>query len=297
MSVIYEMEEVLMVVKTYPTPSAAHGETICTGGIRLRDNAWIRIFPFPFRLAEVNVLFKKWDILRLPLAAPRNDPRPESRRLHDVRLVEHIRGMGTEDGFWTERMSYLLPTVATCVQEVLNGIPKKGNQNWGGTIRPVQIKPNTGRVVINRLRNSNWTADERAKLMEAQRMAQEGLYSDQPDPNFRQLRKFPYEFRLQFEDMTGAPYDFMVTDWEVPALYFRNINDGKSAECAIEEVANRMQSLILDPGKNAYAILGSTHFHLKQKNLIIGGFAYCKPPKEPKQKGPPQMRGLWDTDE
>ena len=41
-------EKILILVKTYPTPSTKYVETVCTAGIRA-DGSWVRIFPVPFR--------------------------------------------------------------------------------------------------------------------------------------------------------------------------------------------------------------------------------------------------------
>lgn len=294
MSALYETEKVLMVVKTYPTPSAAYGETICTGGIRLKDNTWVRIFPFPFRLADVSHRFKKWEVIELPLSAPNNDPRPESRRLYDVTQIRSVEELDTDKGYWTRRMEYLLPTVAGSVQEVLSGIPEKGNQHWGNTIKPVRIKPGTGIVIVEQLKDENWTAEEITKLANAENMAKNGIFSHNPDTNFRQLRKFPYKFRLQFEDLTGSQYTFPITDWELPSLYFRLTGMGEPRRVVIEKIVEYIQNVILDPEKHSYAILGTAYFQYKQKNLVIGGFVYHKPPKP---KPASQMRGLWETDE
>lgn len=41
-------EQVLIAVKTYPTLSRKHGETVCTAGIRA-DGSGVRLYPVPFR--------------------------------------------------------------------------------------------------------------------------------------------------------------------------------------------------------------------------------------------------------
>ena len=44
-------ERILVAVKTYPTLSLIHGETVCTAGVR-QDGSWVRIYPVPFRRLE-----------------------------------------------------------------------------------------------------------------------------------------------------------------------------------------------------------------------------------------------------
>lgn len=78
----YEWADVLVVVKTYPAPSARHGETVCVAGVRLDGPdapSWIRLYPIPFRALESNTQFKKYQRMRLPVRARGTyDPRPES---------------------------------------------------------------------------------------------------------------------------------------------------------------------------------------------------------------------------
>jgi len=44
----WKIEEVLVIVKVYPTPSNKYGETVCTAGIT-RDSKWMRLHPIQYR--------------------------------------------------------------------------------------------------------------------------------------------------------------------------------------------------------------------------------------------------------
>ena len=61
-------EKILILVKTYPTPSTKYIETVCTAGIR-EDGSWIRIFPIPFRTLDDYQKYRKyqWRFLQNPL--------------------------------------------------------------------------------------------------------------------------------------------------------------------------------------------------------------------------------------
>ena len=78
----YEWADALVVVKTYPAPSAKHGETVCVAGARLDGPdapSWIRLYPISFRALESDTQFKKYQRLRVPVRARGTyDPRPES---------------------------------------------------------------------------------------------------------------------------------------------------------------------------------------------------------------------------
>ena len=176
---MHTTERVLMVVKTYPTPSADHGETVCTAGIRLRDGAWVRIYPFPFRLADLEAKFKKWQVIEVPLTKATKDPRPESYKLHDVTSIKLGEEIGTENTTWSTRMKHIEPTIMPSVEAVLNGIPPKGDQNWGPTIRPVEIQT-TGAQFSAEYVGEAWTPKEQAKLDKAEQLALGSLFQTAP---------------------------------------------------------------------------------------------------------------------
>ena len=54
-----QVEKILILAKTYPSPSAQHVETSCVTGIN-EEGAMRRLYPAPFRLIEEGQKFKKW---------------------------------------------------------------------------------------------------------------------------------------------------------------------------------------------------------------------------------------------
>jgi hypothetical protein len=57
-------ERILITVKTYPTLSRKHGETVCTAGIR-EDGSWVRLYPVPFRRLDEQEQYRKFDWIEL----------------------------------------------------------------------------------------------------------------------------------------------------------------------------------------------------------------------------------------
>lgn len=55
--------DILILCKTYPSPSGKHVETSCVAGMR-PDGSLIRLFPVPFRLIDGAQQFKKWQWIR-----------------------------------------------------------------------------------------------------------------------------------------------------------------------------------------------------------------------------------------
>jgi hypothetical protein len=54
-----ERKRVLILCKTYPSPSSTYVETSCVAGMD-DSGKLIRLFPVPFRLVSDEQQFKKW---------------------------------------------------------------------------------------------------------------------------------------------------------------------------------------------------------------------------------------------
>ena len=73
-------ERVLILCKTYPSPSAKYAETSCVAGMT-EDGRLIRLYPVPFRLVSDDQQFKKWQWITARFEKARDDHRPESHRV------------------------------------------------------------------------------------------------------------------------------------------------------------------------------------------------------------------------
>ena len=161
-----QTERVLMIVKTYPTPSTKYGELVCTAGIRLRDGQWVRIYPFPFRTVERGYQFAKWDVLEMPLRKASGDPRPESYNLIDLNSIRHVETIKTGDLYWSRRMPHIRVTAVASVRELTESMLSDDNKTWGPTIRPVRVQAGSA-VFEAEPAGEEWDADQQAKLQSA----------------------------------------------------------------------------------------------------------------------------------
>ena len=240
MSIHYpvETEKVLMVVKTYPTPSSRHGELTCTAGIRLRDNRWIRIYPYPFRLISKDYRFKKYDILEIQIQKTKgDDPRPDSYRLFDtdsIKVVENLKG-------WPQRLPLIRKTAVASVAEFMADMLTEDKQAWGPSILPVPV---TSRAKLSsEYQGAEWPEEDLKKLKRAEQRLETGLFVDQDVVKFfRQLKRPPYKFRLTFTDLTGAEYTFPILDWEIAQLYFNARTRAQSDDEALEVIQERIKA-------------------------------------------------------
>lgn len=236
----------------------------------------MRIYPYPFRLVPKQNRFKKYDIIEARLEPPREyDPRPESFRLSDPQSVSRIDHLDTR-GNWAARMRHILPTVVPSVQ-AFQAAMFPDSTRWGPSIRPVQIVPESARLICHH-RGETWSEEELAKLSKAQDRVQGSLFRDDEVANaFQVLRKVPYEFRLEFQDLTGESYNLMILDWEIAQLYFNCRRSAGSDIEALELVRVRIEEQICCPENDVYLVVGNVHHRFWQPgNIAVDGFIYPK---------------------
>ena len=198
----YRDLRVLITVKTYPTPSAKHIETVCTAGVT-EDGDFGRLYPIPVRLLAGTQQFKKYQSVRLRVKKS-SDPRPESCSV-DEQSIQVEDGLGTDNG-WEDRKRLILPLQSTSVEELRDEQERTGKSL--GLIRPARID----RFTIRRASEDQWSENELAKL------TRQDMFRDAPK---WMLEKLPYEFHYEFhcDDPRCQGHDMQTFDWEVGQSY------------------------------------------------------------------------------
>jgi hypothetical protein len=269
-------EEVLMVVKTYPTPSSKYGELVCTAGIRLRDNTWIRIYPYPFRQAKTSEQFEKYDVIEVALERETKDPRPDSFRLYDLNSIQKLRHLGAER-HWAERMPFIRKTSAQSVADLMQGMLSEDKTKWGKSILPVPVSSATSKLSWS-YKGKEWKDEDLEKLKKAANPEQQSLFATDEAKNFFQtLKRVPYTFRLTFKDLTDTEYTFPILDWEIAQLFLKMLEVHDSDEIALEKVRFKIEEQIFKPDNEVFIVLGNIHHRFKNRsNLAVDGFIYPK---------------------
>ena len=75
------IERILILAKTYPSPSAQYMETSCVAGIS-EQAVMRRLYPVPFRMIEDGQQFKKWQWIEVRVEKANKDHRPESHKVY-----------------------------------------------------------------------------------------------------------------------------------------------------------------------------------------------------------------------
>src|SRR4051794_34766797 len=100
MAAAWTNKRVLITVRTYPVPATKTVEASCTAGITSAGD-WIRLFPVPYRLMDVERRFSKWQWIDVSVLKA-SDGRPESYKLNvdSIKVGERV---GTENNWRARR--------------------------------------------------------------------------------------------------------------------------------------------------------------------------------------------------
>lgn len=205
-------QRILILCKTYPSPSARYVETSCVAGMA-EDGRLVRLFPVPFRLVEEERQFRKWQWIRARVRKATDDNRPESFRISVDTIEVEGDSLPTRDD-WLARRRVLAPL------EVFEDFAdlEAARLSRGvslGLYRPSRLLE----VSISATASPDWTEEELAKLMQAQR--QGSLFDQDAELRaLRRLKKLPYDFHYVHEGRDGKALKHKLVDWEAGALYW-----------------------------------------------------------------------------
>ncbi len=203
-------EDVLILTKTYPTPSRQYRETSCIAGVT-RKGAMRRLFPIPFRLLQGADQFAKWEWIRIQTGAKTSDPRPESRKIETDAIIRLSETVDASDG-WAKRLPIIEPHLVSD-PDALEARRRLTGETLG-FVEPSRCVA----LEITAADTSDWSPDELVKLRA------DGLFDSDEVRNRTELRKVPFDFRYRYECLTPeGPKEFRhkVTDWELGALYWK----------------------------------------------------------------------------
>jgi hypothetical protein len=207
-------ERILILAKTYPSPSAQHIETSCVAGIN-EDGLMRRLYPVPFRIIEQGQQFKKWQWIKVQIQKANKDHRPESHKV----FIDTINCGDTIDTKkeWAARREWLEKFPNFDSLEAINASRLQKGISLA-LLRPKQVLD----LVISKARNSDWTDEEKEKLKRMQ--MQYDLFNDEEaKQQTAELRKVPFDFYYRFKCQTSEgdqEYSLKIVDWEAGALFW-----------------------------------------------------------------------------
>lgn len=207
-------ERILILAKTYPSPSAQYVETSCVAGIS-QDGSMRRLYPVPFRMIEEGQQFKKWQWIDVRVEKANKDHRPESHKLYvDTITCGDVIDTKKE---WAARWEWLDKMPAFDSFDAIEA----GRLSDGLSIALLRPKRLTG-LEITKARNQDWTEEEREKLMREQ--MQGDLFSEaEAKRQVKDLRKVPFDFYYRYVCDTPEgekEHKHKIVDWEAGALFW-----------------------------------------------------------------------------
>ncbi len=207
-------ERILILAKTYPSPSARYVETSCVAGIS-QDGSMRRLYPVPFRMIEEGQQFTKWQWIDVRVEKAHNDHRPESHKLY-VDTIECAERIETKKE-WALRWEWLdkIPSFDSFVSLDAGRVSDKLSI---ALLRPKRLLG----LDITQARHQEWTEDEKEKLMREQ--MQGDLFSEaDAKRQVKELRKVPFDFHYRYvcDSPEGeVEHWHKIVDWEACALFW-----------------------------------------------------------------------------
>lgn len=208
-------ERILILAKTYPSPSAQYVETSCVAGIS-QDGAMRRLFPVPFRMIEDWQQFRKWQWIDVRVEKAPKDHRPESHKIY-VDTINCGDVIDTKKA-WSGRWEWLEKIPAFDSYDAIEATRLADGLSLA-LLRPKRLIG----LEISKARNPDWTDEEREKLLQEQ--MQGNLFDEiEERRQVKQLRKVPFDFyyRYVYDTPEGEKErKHKIVDWEAGALFWK----------------------------------------------------------------------------
>jgi hypothetical protein len=268
----WHKEDILILAKTYPSPSSKYREITCVAGINSEGEAR-RLFPLPYRDLEKKRQFKKWQWINARVRKASKDARPESFNIEadSIQIGELIPTKNS----WQHRLSK--------IQHLIHPNPdalEKCRQESGATlgfVHPVSILG----IKITPSNSPDWTEEERAKL------EQEFLFDPRESEKKITLRKIPFDFHYIYQCQCESgvrTFKHKITDWEVGALFWTcKKSHGENWEIPFRQKLEKE----FQEKNDLYFLLGTIH-RFPDQWLIVGVYY---PPKPSRSKQ--EQLNLW----
>lgn len=261
---------ILILCKTYPSPSATYAETSCVAGMD-EQGALIRLYPVPFRLVGEEQQFAKWQWIEAYVEKNPADHRPESHKIGVDTILPQEK---LPAGNWAERKRYLDKLPVYDSFEAL----ESARLDLGitlGLLRPARVSE----LIVRKAQAEEWTAEELDKLEQLQKQA--SLFEEERS-SIRRLEKVPFDFYYRYECLVAGQvvqHTHKIVDWEASALY-RKVRRQHGAQGWEAVFRDKLERDL--PDRDLSFLMGTIH-RFPGQWLII---SLIYPPRPPLATGP-----------
>lgn len=252
-------EDILILVKTYPTPSKQNKEVVCTAGVT-GDGKWIRIYPVPFRELEDAQRYPIFSWINAEVIKSKSDHRPESFKiasdsLRVVRVLDSVKDI-------EERARYVESLEVESFEEV--GRIYEQNGRSLGVFSPKEVT-SINATEIER----EWTEADIRKLR------QESLLDTADGKRRPELEKIPYDFRITWlcNDKNCPGHTRKMTEWEMMQSFRAYVRRYGTEERAIKELTDLYMNRFNSKQYKSYLFVGTMAAY--PRTFIAIGHYWC----------------------
>lgn len=252
--------KVLITVKTYPIPSKKYDELVCTAGVT-ESGDFIRLYPINFRDLSFAQQYKKYQWILLDVEKHQGlDGRKESYRpdCDSIRILG--KPIRANPGNWSERAKYALAKKSKSMEDLHDR--RRADGTSIGIFKPKKIND----LVVSP-DSSEWPP----KFLNALRQYRLFEYRRK---TLVPPRKVPFKFQYCFEcddPRCKGNHRMMIEDWEVGALYWREVDKGASPDEAAASVRSKFLNELCGPDKDTHLFVG-TILAYPRSWVVIGVF-------------------------
>lgn len=251
--------KVLITVKTYPIPSARYDELVCTAGVT-ESGDFLRLYPINFRDLPYSRQYRKYQWIEVMARKhEKRDSRKESYRPDCETLAILGRVIPTERGDWSERGRYALAKKAHSLEELRE--QQEEDRTSLGVFRPRKVHD-----LVVTPDDPEWKPAFEAALRQVRLWDDRKVTKEPP-------RKVPFKFRYVFDcdDPRCKGHKMMIEDWEVGALFWRQVDKGASHEEAAGDVRKKFLNQMCGSDKDTHFFVGTVLAHPKSW-VVVGVF-------------------------
>lgn len=232
-------ERVLVLVKAQPHPGTKSDETVCCAGVTA-SGEWRRQYPIHFR--RTNATFARWDWIKYECIIPKDDRRPESRRVQEDTIKVDGRMSKKEQARFLDRIAVESTEAAAAAGRTL------------ALIRPTNSRFSWARKSDTRVESERKANEDAAR--------QKTFF----DHDIVALDPCPFEFRFKYDTQDGRSHDSKCGDWETSAMFF-NLQHSFGESGALQ----RMNTVFNDEyPRNGMMFALGTHSRFPESWLLVG---------------------------
>jgi len=244
----WEAKRVLILVKTYPSPSTKYQEVVCTAGVTDKGE-FIRLYPIKYRYLSDEQQFKKFNWIEVRVKKNPQDQRPESFKVN-YDSIKVLGEIGPRNSI--ERFNKICSLISPSMEDVYH--KNELEYKTLGIFKPKSVEE----LKVEES-SPDWTDDERNILSQL----------SFGDTEVAPLQKIPYDFSFTYhcDDPNCKGHKMRITDWEICQTY-RNFKRIYGEAHGLEILKEKYLGMFSNPKTNTYFIVGTVH---KFNTFIIIG--------------------------